>query len=1560
MKTSTTYENTTGSEIAIIGMAGRFPGAKSVDKFWQNLRDGVEAVSILSKEELLAAGVDQDILNAPNYVKAGVILQDIDLFDALFFGISPRDAEIMDPQHRLFLETAWEVLESAGYNSETYTGSIGVYAGVGMSSYLLNLFSNPNLVESVGSFAIRHLGNDKDFLTTRISYHLNLKGPSINIQTACSSSLVAVHQACLSLLNGECNMALAGGVTINLLQKEGYLYQAGGVFSPDGHCRAFDARAQGMVSGSGVAIILLKRLVDALSDGDSIHAVIKASAVNNDGSSKAGYMAPSVNGQAAVITEALAMAEIDPQTITYIETHGTGTSMGDPIEIAALTQAFRASTQVKGFCAIGSVKTNIGHLDAAAGIASLIKTVLAIKYKLLPPSLNFNVPNPEIDFSESPFYVNNKLSEWKPNGTLRRAGVSSFGFGGTNAHVIVEEPPAIPASSESRHLQLLMLSAKTNTALETATTNLIQSLREHSTINLADVAYTLQVGRRGWRYRRMVICSNCEEAVSRLETLAPQWVFSAELETKNRPIIFMYPGQGTQYVNMGLELYQTESTFRQHVDYCSELLKPHLGLDLRSLLYPSVQKTEEAVQQLNRTFIAQPVLFVIEYALSKLWMEWGVHPQAMIGQSIGEYVVASLAGVFSLEDALTLVARRGQLIDQLPEGMMLAIPLSEEQIRPFLEHQLSLAAVNSPSLCVVSGPTDAVERLEHQLARKGLGCHRLHTSHAFHSAMMEPILASFAEQVAKIKLNPPGIPYISNVTGTWITPAQATNPNYWAKHLRQTVRFADGIDELLKQPDCILLEVGPGHAMRNLARQYQNKHFGALFLSSLRHAREHQTDSFYLLLSLGKLWLTGMTINWDAFYANERRHRIPLSTYPFERQRYWIEPQRAKHASLVSQTVLEKKLEIANWFYLPIWKDSLLPASLEPGYLAKQKKCWLIFVDELELGYQICKRLEKEGQDVFCVEAGEQFSRVNEHRFAINPDERNDYDALLRELRVRDKTPQMVLHLWSVRQEQQASSPVERFEKSQALGFYSLLFLVQAFVKQYATASLQIKVVMNNVQVVTGEEILLPEKATILGSCKVIPQEYPNITCTSIDIVTPKTGSSSQRQQVDQLMAEFVTKSPHASIAYRKKHRKVQSFELVQVFEEPDRAPQLSQRGVYLITGGLGNIGLVLAEYLAKTVQAKLILTGRSALPVKEDWNTWLKTHDDYDLFSRKIRKLQAIEKLGAEVLVVRADVNNLKQMRSVINEAYKTFDKINGVIHAAGITGERSFCPIHELGRAECEPHFQAKVHGLYVLEEVLRGRDLDFCLLQSSLSSILGGLGFAAYSAANLFMDTFAQDLNQNSPISWLSVNWDGWKIEEGTEKTPIGSTLARFSLAPSEGAQAFERILTMGAVTQVVVSTGNLHARLDQWINLESLQNTKDSRKQGSFSLKLRPALQNPYAAPVSEFEKAISSIWQDLLGIEQVGVNDDFFELGGQSLTAIQISSRVREAFQVELPLSSFFEEPTVASLAKRLEAILNEEADNDGLDKIMQEIESLSMVEVQEALSSEMHRGTKEL
>ncbi|MBE9167120.1 SDR family NAD(P)-dependent oxidoreductase [Pleurocapsales cyanobacterium LEGE 06147] len=1518
--------------IAIIGMAGRFPGAKNLEEFWQNLRDGVESVSFFPEEELLASGIERSLLDTPNYVKAGAVLEDIDLFDASFFDFNPKEAEITDPQHRLFLECAWEALENAGYDSQKYEGRTGVYGGASLNNYY-SFAPNRARLGSAQSYQTL-IGNDKDFLTTRVSYKLNLTGPSITVQTACSTSLVAIVLACQSLLNYQCDLALAGGVSIRIPQKTGYFHEPGGTLSSDGHCCAFDAKAEGIIIGNGVGVVVLKRLSEAIADGDFIHAVIKGAAINNDGSGKVGYTAPSINGQAEVIAEAMMLAAVEPETIDYIQAHGTGTVLGDPIEIAALTKVFRANTDKKGFCAIGSVKTNIGHLDAAAGVAGLIQTVLALKHKSIPPSLNFEQPNPEIDFANSPFYVNTKLREWQAGITPRRAGVSSLGIGGTNAHVVLEEAPLESPKSKGKSQkqlwQLLIVSAKTESALETATDNLVEHFKKHLELDLADVAYTLQVGRKEFNYRRIVVGKDLEDVAIALQAREPQRVLTHVTQQKRHSIGFMFPGQGSQYINMGKELYETEPVFRQWIDRCCQLLEPEL--DLRSLIYPEDSELTTATDKLKQTQIAQPAIFVIEYALAQLWISWGIKPQAAIGHSIGEYVAATIAGVMSLEDALRLVALRGRVMQQMHTGSMLAVSLPEAEVRKLLNDELSIAAINAPSLCVISGSNEAIEKIYPQLTEKNIECRHLHTSHAFHSAMIDSAIAPFHQEVAKVQLNPPQMPFISCVTGTWITAEEATNPHYWAKHMRQTVRFAAGVSKLLKDDNCILLEVGAGRTLSTFVKRNSAGATGQIVLSSLPHPKEKLSDTAFILNILGRLWLAGVEIDWCNFSAHQKRRRVPLPTYPFQRQRYWIDPIDPPSISFYKGEQ-GKRANISDWFYVPSWKAVPLVNTTNTD-----RERYLVFVNNSRIGEQIVTKLRHDGKEAIAVYSGDKFSQQNDRTYTINPTISEDYHTLLDAIDRSGNIPTKIIHLWSI-------TPLNKGGSGGSSSFWSLIYLAQALERQQLQNKIQIIVSTNNLYDIIGNETLSYEQATILGVIKVIPQEYSYIDCCQVDIVISE---SNTELVVEQLITEFIADTQDKIVAYRGDRRWLQTFEPVPLTNNTQENLKLRPGGVYLITGGMGGVGLVLAEHLARTVQAKLILLGRSPLPAREEWEQWLATQEIEDVISQKIKKIQDLEALGAEVLPLTTDICDRESMEQAIALSLKRFGTIDGVIHAAGVAGGG----IIQLKTPEiAESVFAPKVTGTLILNEVLAGINLDFLVLCSSLSSIVGGFGQADYCGANAFLDAFAR-FNHASRHT-VAINWDAWQEVGMAVNTDVPVEMKQWQndnlkngLLSAEAVKVFERILA-SELPQVIVSTQNLPAVIEQNNNFLAAYTSPSTNYHS------RSSLSKNYVAPRNEIEKTIEKIWQEVIGFERIGIYDNFFELGGHSLLAVQVTSRLREAFQLDLPLQTFLlEAPSIAQLAEVITTKVTSAEDTSEIEDLLAEIESLSPKVLKQELARE--------
>ncbi len=1173
--------------IAVVGMALRFPGANSPSEFWRNLCAGVESRREFTESELQAAGLDRAEWSDPHYVNAGMTIDDVDLFDAAFFGLSPREAAILDPQHRLFLESAWEALEAAAYDPEQFAGAIGLFGGVFLSTYLHeNLLPSRALLREAGELTVRH-GNEKDYLTTRTSYRLNLTGPSVAIQSACSTGLVAVHMACQSLWSHECDVALAGACSVRVPTRQGYFYEPGGIASPDGHCRPFDARAAGTVFGHGLGVVVLRRLDEALADGDVIHAVLRGSAINNDGSQKVGFTAPSVDGQSAVIAEALSVSGVEPEDIGYVEAHGTGTALGDPIEIEALTQAFRARTAERGFCALGSVKSNIGHLGTASGIAGLIKTVLVLKNGRIPPTLHFESPNPKIDFAASPFEVNTRLRDWVTPGTPRRAGLSSFGMGGTNAHAILEEAPPRRPGGPARPVQLLPLSARTPAALSARTAALLDYLRGAPAEEPADLAFTLAVGRQGFAQRRFLVCHDLADAAAALGDPEPTRILTGPAPARRRSVAFLFPGQGAQYPGMANGLYREEAVFRQAVDECFAILQG-LGLDLRSIVEPTTDAERQSERQserdaerdaeLRQTGRAQPAIFVVAYGMARLWMSWGVRPAVMVGHSVGEYVAACLSGVLSLADALGLVVERGRLMQSLPPGSMLAVSLPESELRPLLTGSLALAAVNGPGLSVAAGEPADVERLEGLLAARGVTGRRLHTSHAFHSSMMDPILPAFRKRLSQVAWSAPEIPFFSNLTGREATAAEVMDPEYWVRHLRHTVRFGESLGRLLGDTDLVFVEVGPGRTLSSLVRQQPGPAEGRVVVSSLRHPQDRVGDLEFLLTSLGRLWMAGVTVDWHAFYDGQERRRVELPTYPFERQRFWIEPQPAA-TSLASAATAATHERL----WAPLWTQEPHVPRLVPRSTAGigGPARWLILADSAAgLGPRMAARLAARGHSVAQVGIGRReagFRSVGDHAYELDPLRPEGYTTLLAELAATGWEPDVAVHLWSL-------AP----DAGEEVGRTSVALLGKALAGR--GRPLEIGMVTSGLCEVTGGEALSPERATLLGACRVLPWDHPVLRCRVLD-VEPVMGGAAD-VLVERLLAELGGAPAGDLVAYRGRHRWVAAYQPVRfTTDEPSEAEipaALAAGPVVLLAGTPGEPASTLVEWLTKTVGSRL------------------------------------------------------------------------------------------------------------------------------------------------------------------------------------------------------------------------------------------------------------------------------------------------------------------------------------------------------------------------------------
>ncbi|WP_349367871.1 SDR family NAD(P)-dependent oxidoreductase [Salinarimonas sp.] len=1357
----------TGGDIAIVGMAIRVPGARSISEYWTNLREGVCAIRELTRDQLLAAGESPERIARPSYVPHAATLDGFDRFDAEFFGFGPKEAAILDPQHRQFLEAAWEALESAGHPPERFGGAVGVYASCGMGSYFyFNVCSHADLVAKTGLFLLRHTGNDKDFLATRVSHVLDLKGPSLAVQTACSSSLVATHYACKALRDGDCDLALSGGVTIELPHGRGYLYKEGEILSPDGRCHAFDHRAQGTVFGSGVAVVALRRLEDALADGDPIFAVIKGTAVNNDGADKAGYLAPSVDGQARAVSAALAAAEVAPETIGYVECHGTGTYLGDPIEIAALTSAFGPEAARAGACRIGSVKTNIGHLDTAAGVASLIKAALALHHGAIPPSLGYEAPNPAIDVETSPFRVADRLTPWSRADGPRRAGVNSLGVGGTNAFAVLEEAPPRAASEPSDWpFQPIVVSGRTRAALDANAKALAAHLRAHPEQPLADVAYTLIEGRRAFARSRVLVAGSHEEAAALLERNEPRRVFTHERLGADPEVVFMFPGGGAQHAGMARGLYETEPVFKDWVDKGLAVLQPKLDYDVRRLWLPEPAEREAADERLRRPSVQLPLIMIVEVALAQLWMSWGVRPSALIGHSMGENAAACVAGVMSFEDCIDLVHLRGTLFDGVPAGGMLSVPLSAEALAPLLGESLDLASVNAPGACVASGPQPALDALEAELRARDVEAQRIPIDIAAHSRMLEPVLERFRAHLRGMRLSPPRVPVISNRTGAPLTDEQATDPDYWVGHLRNTVRFADGIATLSRGARRVYLEVGPGRALCSLAQA--NGVAGQQALSSLRHPDDPTADDAHFLGVVARLAACGVRVDWDQIWGGARRDRVVLPTYAFQGERYFIE--RAAPRAEAQDAPLTRKERIEDWGWRPVWRPRLAPCpvDVETGLGEAPRETWLVFADEAGLASRAVARLRQAGHRVVEVRAGDAFARIGEDAYRVSPEHgREGYDALVRDLAEREAAPTRIAHFWLVTRGETFRPGSSFLHRNQEQGFYSLLFLAQALAAADGLSPCHIAVFTSGATQVRAEPLPYPEKATVMGPARVIPREMPGVGCSVLDVELPDAparrgldraarahAAAQEERLATAVLEEMLAEPSNAVAALRGAKRLELGFAPAPL--APAETPPLREGGVVLVTGGLGGIGLTIAESLAREARAKLVLVGRTPLPPRETWKAQLRWRAETDPLARRIRAVERLEALGAQVLVLAADVTDEEEMRAALATAKARFGAVDAVIHAAGVLRDG---PLLAKTVSAVEDVFTPKIYGAAVLDRLFPDGSIDWMALFSSVSTITAPAGQVDYVAANEYLNAFAK-ARSGGRTRVVAIDWGVW---------------------------------------------------------------------------------------------------------------------------------------------------------------------------------------------------------
>jgi len=1481
--------NYSGLEIAVVGMAVRFPEADDIRQFWDNLKEGRNCIREFSDEELLKAGEGEAAIKDPRYVKSGAYLKRRGDFDSAFFEYRPEEAELMDPQMRIFHECCWEALEDSGYaDTRLLKYKTGLFAGASSRMLWPVHAALKNMRENLADNISTQYLSDISFLSSLIAYRLHLAGPVMFLQTACSSSLAAIHQACNSLLMGECTLALAGGVTLNNFSGRGYIYQEGQIQSSDGKCRPFDHKASGTVFGEGAGVVVLKRLKDAIKDRDNIYAIVKGSAINNDGGDKVGYTAPSVGGQVEVIAKALKHAKVGADTIGYVETHGTGTILGDPIEIEALSQAFRLSGQsAPGACAIGSVKSNIGHLDVAAGIAGFVKAVLAVKNRAIPASLHYEKPNPNIRLEDSPFYVNTALRTWTSDKPLR-AGVSSLGIGGTNVHVIVEEAPVRPVpvggkpvgsealgrealgreALESEPYHLLKISGKTPGALKRNAANLKRFLEQEPGHELADIAYTLNVCRPSFPYRKAVVCVSKEDAAGGLTIDEPTG------SAGGSKIAFMFPGQGAQYAGMCADLLESQPVFKEAAERCFDIVRSQSGKDIRAVLYSGNP------ERINDTEFTQPALFIIEYALARLLMNLGIQPDVLIGHSVGEYVAACLSGVFSLEEALRLVVKRGELMQQMERGSMLSISIGEEPLKRYLEGHpgVALAAVNSPAACVVAGRDADIFLFGEEMAREDIPTKRLHTSHAFHSSMMDAMLTEFEEAVKGITINPPSIPFISNITGKIAVYETISFPAYWVRQLRHTVRFAAGVQDIMKDPHVVFVEVGPGRALSAFAGAGGGKGAGHKVVTLLP-SREESNCVKSVLQGVGKLWLNGVEPDWQQLYAGEERYKVGLPGYSFDRLSYTAEVDEQRMIAEWAPRGGRGRNEPGDWFYAPTWQLATgMTAVDEP----EKRNCTLVFSDSCGIGDAIVPLFRDRNEKVVTIVAGAAFEEKAPDTFILPAADEKAYRQLFERLKSAGLLPDRMVHCWGITGETDDNVGSALSGERMDLEFYSLIQVIKA-AHSHTAGLKEVTVITNGLHpVIHRESPGSPLKAMSASLLKVIGQEYPAITTGHIDISLPEnTGAT----YIENLFREIIRPQAGKIVSLRSCRQWNQVYERVPV-DNKNSPAVFKDGGVYLVTGGLGKLGYTLAKYIGKNYKAKLVLVGRDPSPSPE--------------------KILSIGKDGAEVLYLDCDIADKERFSRVVELAEERFGPLTGVIHASGIVTGRSIGAIDELEKADFAVQFRSKIYGTLVLQEVLKDKQLDFCLVTASLASIVGGLGFGAYAAANAFMDSFVRTGRDNGGLQhWLSLDLDGIDFDDrGSEY-----------ISHRELPDVISRALSMKGLPQVIVSTRELQSRLDEWVMKKGMSGLRGNEGGEEESTE-----ENRDWEGLPEEEIKLIKIWRNFFGRTDIGAGDDFFEIGGDSLKAVTLIARINKAFNAGLSLTTFFRNSTIRALSDHLAGI----------------------------------------
>jgi len=1542
--------------IAIIGIGCRFPGTNNPESFWQLLRNGVDTITEVPKERW-----DVDIFYDPKPATPGKMntrwggfLEQVDQFDPSFFGISPREAQRMDPQQRLVLEVAWEALENAGIAPEKLANSqTGVFIGIGNYDYC-RLLAKEDLAHIS---AYDGTGNTLCITANRLSYLLNLHGPSVVIETACSSSLVALHFACQSLQNAESNLCLVGGVSLMLSPEPTINYSQARMMAADGRCKTFDASADGYVRGEGCGVVILKRLSDALRDEDNIQAIIRGSAVNQDGLSN-GLTAPNGPSQQAVIRQALENAGVAPAQISYVEVHGTGTSLGDPIEVKSLKAVLMEDREPAQPCWIGSVKTNIGHLEAASGIAGLIKVVLSLQHKELPPHLHLNQLNPYISLEGTPITIPTECQPWSTDTERRLAGISAFGFGGTNCHAILEAAP-VPLEVKTpeydafgevnRPLHLLTLSAKSEKALRELAQSYADFLASHPEIAIADVCFTANTGRSHFDQRLCVVFESTLQLHLNLAAFAAKGeateLVSGKVNSKKRPkIAFLFTGQGSQYVGMGRQLYETQPTFRHTLDRCDEILRPYLKQPLLEVLYPATENSF-----LDETAYTQPALFALEYALAQLWQSWGISPTVVVGHSVGEYVAATVAGVFSLEDGLKLIALRARLMQSLPQdGEMVAVFANESKVEAAIQpyaQEVSIAAINGPHI-VISGQRQAVEAVMAALEAEGVKTKKLKVSHAFHSPLIEPMLTAFEQVAADVAYSSPQIGLISNVTGGLAT-AEIATPEYWCRHVRQPVRFAASMEILRKQGYEVFVEIGPKPTLLGMARQCLPMDTG-IWLPSLRPG---YSDWQQMLQSLGELYVRGVPVEWSGFDQDYPRRRVALPTYPFQRQRYWFETENGhqKAGALFQENVQtqivnllhqgdtkqlaaqletagelsedeakllpkllsilvkhhqqqQKAASIKDLLYEVEWLP--LPRRLNTtgkGSLGSLAGSWLIFADRGGVGKALAKLLHEYGHICILVYAGDAYKSLEAGVGSLNPSIPDDFERLFQEAWATSEPPlQGVVHLWSLEAGSAEELTIPSLEQAQERGCGSVLHLVQTLVKHNQSALPRLWLVTRGA-VPVGSSLPAVAQAPLWGLGKVVALEHPELWGGMLDLAP-----DAPLDEAEKLLAEIGDSQGEDHLAFRDGNRYVARLVQSQMPKSP--AVAFRSDGTYLITGGLGALGLLVAQWMVQQGAGQLVLTGRRGASIQAQ------------------ETITKMELSGAKILVAQADVSNQADMSRVLEELKASMPPLRGIVHAAGVPGYQA---LKDMELNTFESVLRPKVVGTWILHQLTQGIKLDFFVSFSSIASVWGSKGQAHYAAANHFLDVLAH-YRQRRGLPALSVNWGPW-AGDGMALAEFQTWLTRMGvkgLQPEQAIAALGYLLGAGCVQTTVANV--------DWALFKGLYEARGKRSLLE-QMEAQPQEAPQQSVQRSEILQRLDAVQQErerhsllitylqgevakVLGLDLSQLpnpQQSLFDIGMDSLMAVELVNLIRSQLQVELSVSGFLEASSIDMLATLL-------------------------------------------